>query len=177
MDTDVIGSGVEHSFLFADLVGFTAFTERCGDEPAADLALDFLDGARAIAAEHGCEVVKSLGDAVLIHGHDPARVLAVALRLSGEADRGTWRLPVRIGVHTGTAVQRGDDWYGAAVNVASRMADAAHPGEVLLSEVTRSRMPDRGGPRMAECGARTFKNVAAPLSVYAAAVVAVGLGR
>lgn len=157
--------GIEHTFLFADLVGFTKLTEQCGDEMAADVALDFLAEARRISAEHGCEVVKSLGDAVMVHGHDPARVVALGLALASAG----WMLPVRVGVHTGTAVQRGDDWYGNAVNVASRCVDAAEPGEVLVSEATRRHLDAPYAQTWADRGPRSFKNVADPMTVFAAA--------
>src|SRR3954447_17083683 len=79
----------EHTFLFADIVGFTAFTETVGDDVAADVAVAFKSAAAHAADELGCEVVKDLGDAVMIHGRDAARVLMLALRLARElADEG-----------------------------------------------------------------------------------------
>jgi phytoene dehydrogenase-like protein len=94
--------------------------------------------------------------------------IALALRLRRELAAEGWCPAVRMGVHTGTAVQRGGDWYGSAVNVAARVADAAAAGEVLLSVATRERIA-RAGVSIADRGARTFKNVAAPLAVFAAA--------
>ena len=78
------GRSAQHTFLFADLVGFTAFTERVGDEAAADVAVAFQTAAAHLAADFDCEVVKSLGDAVMIHGDDAARVVALALRIARE---------------------------------------------------------------------------------------------
>jgi len=158
----------DHTFLFADLVGYTAFTERFGDDAAADAAVGFQAAAGHVAAQCGCEVIKNLGDAVMIRGDDATRVVALALRLRRElADEG-WCPPVRMGLHSGTAVQRGADWYGATVNVAARVADAAGAGEILLSAATHERMA-QAGVSIAERGARRFKNVAAPLTVFAAA--------
>ena len=163
-----MSAAAEHTFLFADLVGYTALTERRGDDAAADVAVAFQGVAGQIASQCGCEIVKNLGDAVMIHGDDPARVVALALRLRRELAAEGWCPPVRMGVHTGTAVRRGGDWYGSAVNVAARVADAAAAGEVLLSVATRERIA-RAGVSIADRGARTFKNVAAPLAVFAAA--------
>ena len=161
-------AGAEHTFLFADLVGFTAFTERVGDHAAADVAIAFKSAAAHAADELGCEVVKDLGDAVMIHGEDAARVVALALRLRRELASELLFPPLRMGVHTGPAVQRDGDWYGATVNVAARIADDAGAGEVLLSMKTRERIA-RAGVRTADRGARSFKNVTAPLAVFAAA--------
>ena len=161
-------NAIEHTFLFADLVGYTAFTERVGDDAAADVAVAFQAAAEHVAAQCGCEVVKNLGDAVMIHSDDATRVVALALRLRRELADERWCPPLRMGVHSGPAVQRGSDWYGSTVNLAARVADAAGAGEILLSLTTRERIA-RAGVTFADRGARSFKNVAAPLALFAAA--------
>jgi class 3 adenylate cyclase len=158
----------DHTFLFADLVGYTSFTEQMGDDVAADVAVAFQAHAERLAGTYACEVIKKLGDAVMIHGTDAARVLALALRLRRELAKEGGFPPLRMGVHSGTAVQRAGDWYGATVNVAARVADAAGAGEILLSRTTRDRI-ERAGVTIADRGARSFKNVTAPLAVFAAA--------
>ena len=92
----------------------------------------------------------------MIHGSDPARVVALALRIArrhGEA-RGP---AVRVGVHSGTAVRRGSDWYGSTVNVAARLAEAAAPGEVLISLTTREELASAGPMTIADRGPRSFR--------------------
>jgi adenylate cyclase len=163
-----MNAAVEHTFLFADVVGYTAFTERVGDDAAADVAVAFQAAAQHVAERCGCEVIKNLGDAVMIRGDDATRVLALALRLRRELDDEDWCPPLRMGVHSGSAVQRGADWYGATVNVAARVTEAAAPGEILLSLTTREQIA-RAGLTIADRGARSFKNVAAPLALFAAA--------
>jgi adenylate cyclase len=158
-----------HTFLFADLVGFTAFTERVGDEAAADAAVAFQTTTAQLAAEYGCEVVKSLGDAVMVHGEDAVQVFRLALRIRRELSRAGWCPPLRMGVHSGTAVRRGSDWYGATVNVAARLAEEAAAGEVLLSRTTRDLLSLKRRETMADLGARSFKNVREPVAVFAAA--------
>lgn len=159
-----------HTFLFADIAGFTSFTERVGDELAADVAVAFQTAARHLASDLGCEVVKDLGDAVMIHGRDAATVLALGLRLRRELAAEGWCPRLRIGIHSGTAVQRGADWYGATVNVAARLADSATAGELLMSLTTRDLVSARADrPAVASRGDRSFKNVAAPVAVFAAA--------
>jgi len=159
----------QHTFLFADLVGFTAFTERVGDEAAADVAVAFQTAAAHLAADFDCDTVKSLGDAVMIHGCDAARVVALALQIAAELSEEGWCPPVRMGIHSGAAVRRGGDWYGSTVNVAARLADAAGAGEVLISLTTRDLLAAHGAMTIADRGARSFKNVAVPVDVFAAA--------
>jgi class 3 adenylate cyclase len=158
----------DHTFLFADLVGYTAFTEQVGDDLAADTAVAFQERAEQLAATYDCEVIKKLGDAVMIHGEDAARIVALALRLRRELAQERLCPPLRMGVHSGSAVQRDGDWYGATVNIAARVADVAGAGEILLSLTTRERVA-RAGVTIADRGARSFKNVTAPLALFAAA--------
>jgi class 3 adenylate cyclase len=159
----------QHTFLFADLVGFTAFTERVGDEAAADVAVAFQQATVHLAQDFDCNVVKCLGDAVMIHGDDAARVVTLALRIARVLAEESWCPPVRMGVHSGTAVRRGADWFGATVNVAARLTDAAAAGEVLISLTTRDLLKTHGAMTIADRGPRSFKNVGAPVGVFAAA--------
>jgi len=73
-------------------------------------------------------------------------------------------LGIRVGMHTGTAVRRGDDWFGAAVDLASRVADAARAGEVLLTAPTRDALGDAAAVRTR--GERTSKNVAQSVALF-----------
>ena len=159
----------QHTFLFADLVGFTTFAERAGDEAAADVAVAFQAAATRLATDLRCEVVKNLGDAVMIHGPNAARVVALALRISGELRDEPWCPPLRMGVHSGTAARRGSDWYGSTVNVAARLADSAAAGEILISLATRDLIDSYSAMTIADRGSRSFKNVAAPVGVFVAA--------
>jgi len=113
-----------HTFLFADLVGFTSFTVRHGDERAADLAVCFQERVCALAATHGCHVVKTIGDAVMVRSDngDAAIELGQAiLALAAEV-----ALPrVRVGLDTGPAAERNGDWFGSTVNTASRVSAGA----------------------------------------------------
>ncbi len=67
---------------------------------------------------------------------DPDRAVRLGLEIVAEQND---RVPVRVGMHTGPAVERGGDWYGTTVNVAARLCAAAGGGEVLVSETTRER--------------------------------------
>jgi adenylate cyclase len=166
-------NGTAHSFLFADLVGFTALTAARGDETAADLAVEFADAVRTLAAEHGVEFVKAMGDAVMVHGTDAAETVALGLRLVHDLPAPSWRPPVRIGVHTGTAVARNGDWYGATVNVASRLAGCARGGELLVTEDTGRRVGRSLPLELIDQGRRRLRDVPSPVRVFAARPAAV----
>lgn len=126
------------TFLFVDLAGFTALTERLGDEAAAEIAREFRRTMRTLSRRHGAWQVKSMGDGVMIWAPDAAQAVALAARAVEEIGASSEMLPVRIGVHTGPAVMQGLDWYGSTVNVAARLADEAEPNQALISGATLS---------------------------------------
>ena len=126
----------EHTFLFADLSGFTALTEAHGDEHAADLAASFFQDARSLLAAHRAQEVKTLGDAIMIRCDAPQSAIGLALRLVREVGARHGFPSVRVGMHTGPAVERDGDWFGQSVNLAARVSGAASGGEVLVSGAT-----------------------------------------
>jgi adenylate cyclase len=130
------------TFVFADLVGYTALTEAHGDEAAARLAREFRRTISRLCREHGAWQVKSMGDGAMIWSPDAARSVSLAARVVDEVSMRPDLLPVRVGVHTGHAVMRGGDWYGSAVNLAARLASHARPNEALVSWSTRRATPD-----------------------------------
>src|SRR6266516_2182580 len=157
-----------HTFLFADLVGYTTLTELHGDEAAADVAVRFGAAAARLAAKHGAQVLKVVGDAVLIRADRAADAVRLGLRL-GEELSGAPSLPsIHAGAHTGYAIERDGDWYGAAVNLAARVAGAASGGELLVTEATVAAAGELRDVQLDCLGQRTFKNVTGATSVFSA---------
>jgi adenylate cyclase len=159
---------MQHTFLFADLAGFTAMTEAHGDEVAADAVSDFCAGVRGLLPEFEAEQVKSIGDAVMVRVPEASGAIELAVRLIGEVGTRHGSLAVRVGAHTGTAVQRDGDWFGAAVNLAARVAAVAERGEVLMTEVTRRAAADAlSAYEVERRPSQSFKNIVEPVPVYA----------
>jgi class 3 adenylate cyclase len=124
------------TFVFADLVGYTSLTERCGDEAAMRVASEFRRVMSLLSRQHGAWHVKSMGDGAMIWVPDATEAVALVKRTLTEVGTRPDLLPVRVGAHTGSAVMADDDWYGNAVNVAARLAGAARPNEALVSDAT-----------------------------------------
>jgi adenylate cyclase len=157
-----------HSFLFADLSGFTALTEAHGDEEAADLVGEFVAEVRTLLPEHQAEEVKCIGDAVMIRCEDAAHAVRLGVRIvTVIGDRHGFPM-VRVGIDTGTAAERGGDWFGATVNLAAHVAAAAVGGEVLITEATRAAAEPPSEIHLAERGRRSLKNLSEPVQLYAA---------
>jgi len=157
----------DHTFLFADLAGFTTLTEAHGDDYAADLAGRFCAALNQRLPD-GAEDFKMLGDACLVRVYDARAAVGLAVGLTH--DLGGYDFPaVRIGMHTGHAVQRGRDWFGTTVNTASRVADLAAADEALLTEATRLAAGEPPGIVFDDLGVRALRNLAAPQRLYRAA--------
>ena len=158
------GAEVECSLLFADVRGSTAMAERMRPGAFHDLLERFYRAAGEALFAHDAILDKFVGDEVVaifipaLSGElHAARAVAAGqelLRVTGHDDpEGPW-LPLGIGVHTGLAfvgaVGEGDaaslTALGDTVNVASRLASAAGPGELLVSRAaaTEARLDVTG---------------------------------
>lgn len=160
--------GESGTFLFADLAGFTALTEAHGDEEAADLAAGFFQSVRALLPDYRATEVKVIGDELMIRGEDAAAVVRLGHRIVHEIGTQHGFPMIRIGIHTGEAVDRDGDWFGSTVNVAARVASLAGGGEVLLSEQTQRTAGELDGIEFEERGRRELKNIREPILIFAA---------
>lgn len=133
--------GLERRWLavmFTDIVNSTALNESLGDEEWSRVLVRHREAVRACTMEHGGTEVTTQGDGFLVRFDAPADAVlcAVALqeRFSDERTSGVFTPEVRIGVHSGEAVDHGRDVLGQMVNLASRVTSAAAPGEILVTE-------------------------------------------
>jgi adenylate cyclase len=163
---------VRGTVAFTDIVGFTEYTALRGDEEAVALLSTQLSIVEGVLPP-GARVVKELGDGLLLWFPDARQALDAALRLQERCGSGSTEAPlplwVRIGMHTGAQARRGDDLVGHDVNVASRVVDVAGPGEILLSEATRTEIGDRiADVSFEELGPVVMKGIPAPVRLYRA---------
>ncbi|HET8672723.1 MAG TPA: adenylate/guanylate cyclase domain-containing protein [Thermoleophilaceae bacterium] len=165
-----------HTFLLADIAGYSRFAERSGDEAAAEVAIHFAEQVSRLAQDHGTDFVKAIGDAVIVHGLDAGATLELALTLAdGGPDRPRELPRVHAGMHTGPALSRAGDWWGTTLNITARVAAAARAGQLLVTEAARRAAGEPGSRRLRELGALDLKNISAPVRVYAPFPGAYGL--
>jgi adenylate cyclase len=161
---------VEGTIVFTDLVGFTEFTATRGDAEALQLLATQDRLVHAVLPDEA-RIVKELGDGLFLWFPEPEGALRCALDLRRvlEEESATTGLPlwIRVGMHHGHALQRGADLVGNDVNVASRIADAAAPGEVLVSDTVKSGVgPDT--VYFEELGPVVMKGLPAPVRLWRA---------
>ena len=179
------------SVLFADLVGFTALSERRDPEEVRGLLSAYFDRCRTLIGRYGGTVEKFIGDAVMAvwgspvaREDDPERAVRAALALTtmvtalGE-EAGMPELRVRAGVLTGSAAveigAQGEGMViGDTVNTASRLQSIAAPGTVLVDDVTRRA--SEAAIAYEDAGTHQVKGRAAPVRAWTALRVVAGAG-
>ncbi len=116
---------------FADLVGFTAASERVSALRVGAMAAGLLHSAEMALPSQGGRIVKSLGDAVMFTASDPGSAGRAALSLVREVGEHETLPPLRVGIGHGPVLRAYADYFGRTVNIASRLCAAAAPGQVL----------------------------------------------
>src|SRR5215213_6043222 len=161
------------TMLFSDIEGSTALLSRLGG--AYGDALDIHRGLlRAAWVHHGGVEIGTEGDSFFVVFESATDGVRAAL----EAQRGMaaqdWpggaSVAVRIGLHTGEPMRHGDGYVGMDVHRAARVSAAAHGGQVVMTEATRSlaREAVAGDAIIADLGWHRFKDFADPLHVFQA---------
>ncbi len=151
---------------FLDITGYTRLTEERGDEAAADLAERLAILVRRSSQEHGGQPVKWLGDGVMFYFPDPGQgVLSALDMVAGAATRSL--PPARVGMHAGPVVFQEGDYFGRTVNIASRIAGYARPGEVVVSQDVVEAAAGTN-VTFTEIGPVELKGVSGPLRLHTA---------
>jgi adenylate cyclase len=154
------------AMCFLDITGYTRLTQERGDAAAADLAERLGTLVRGKSVQHGGRPVKWLGDGVMFWFRDPGPgVLAALEMVDGVTDAGL--PPAHVGLHTGPVLFQDGDYFGQTVNLASRIAEYARPGEVRVSQdvVDASEGIEAA---FTEIGPVELKGVAGPVRLHAA---------
>jgi class 3 adenylate cyclase/tetratricopeptide (TPR) repeat protein len=172
--------------LFADLCGFTEMSREVDPEEVVAMLDRYFEQADRIVVQHGGHVDKHVGDAIMAvfgapvsHGNDVERAVRAALAIGDAMPglSGTFARPVRVHIGiaggevvasgTGSATHREYTVTGETVNLASRLTDAAAPGEILISDAVRRALADRLD--CAERGALPVKGFGEPVSAWCVA--------
>lgn len=124
----------EVTVAFADLVGYTKLGEKLPLKDLGRIATRLAELAGS-AVTQPTQLVKTIGDAAMfVSPEAPAMMATVTALLEGLEGEGEDFPALRTGIAHGPATARGGDWFGATVNLASRITDVAKPGQVLATE-------------------------------------------
>jgi class 3 adenylate cyclase len=129
------------TILFCDMVDYAGMTERLGDVASREVLREHHRIVRDAIARHGGREINVQGDGFMVAFGGVARAFRCAIGIQRAflvhvpADPRE-PIAVHIGIHTGDALDEGDDYLGHTVIVASRLADAAAAGEILVSSLS-----------------------------------------
>ncbi len=118
---------------FVDLVGFTPLSQHVSPASLLELIGAFETEAFEVASSHNGRIVKHIGDEVMFVAQDSVSGCAIAYEITAASGSD---IEPRGGVCFGDVITRYGDYYGPVVNRASRLAELAIPGEVLVDEET-----------------------------------------
>jgi adenylate cyclase len=146
------------AIAFADLAGFTRFTEEEGEEEALSFVERFVEGVTNTIPD-GARVVKTIGDEVMIVGQDVDALVDWAVGFVSMFDE---RPEPRIGIHYGSTVYRDGDYFGREVNLASRVVARARGGEILVTDSVVEAVHDPAHLRFEAIGQVKLKGFDVP---------------
>jgi adenylate cyclase len=158
LDESVDLGRVRVAIAFADLAGWTRFTEEAGEEEALDVVEMFIDAVTETLPEDA-RVIKTIGDGAMIVGQDVAALTDWAVGFQRLWDQ---RPSARIGVHHGVALYRDGDYFGRDVNLAARVVARARGGEVLPTDAVMEAIEGRDHLRFENIGQVKLKGFDEP---------------
>ena len=154
------------AFCFVDLTGFTRFTAEEGDAEALDLIERFVETVEATLPADAT-IVKTIGDEVMIVSPDAGTLTQWAVGFLSMFDE---RPRPRTGIHSGSAVYRDGDYFGADVNLAHRLVARALAGEVLVTRAVVEAVGPNESVAMAPIGELSLKGFPEPFELFVATV-------
>jgi adenylate cyclase len=191
-DISLGGENREVTVVFADIRGFTSFTEDMEPQEVIRILNAVMDRASAVIEKEGGVVDKYIGDEImglfgapLSHEDEPVRAVRAAIGIRNAVDelsrertsRGERGIAIGIGINTGVVVagnmgsERRLNYtvLGRPVNIAARLCSQANPQEILIGETTYERV--RHCTVTHEAGLRMLRGLSQPMQTYALASV------
>jgi predicted ATPase/class 3 adenylate cyclase len=160
------------TFLFTDIEGSTRLVQDLGPAAYAELLERHNAILREAFAEHGGIERGTQGDSFLELFTEAPAAVAAAVEAQRALHAATWadgaEVRVRMGLHSGLGTLGGDDYVGVDVHRAARIAAAAHGGQVLVSDATRSLVEGHlpNGVELLPLGEHELRDVARPEPIY-----------
>ncbi|MBJ7336140.1 adenylate/guanylate cyclase domain-containing protein [Mycolicibacterium sp.] len=159
--------------VFSDIEGSTERNEALGDRDWVKLLQRHEHLVRSAVEEHRGHVVKNQGDGFMLAFGDPEGALRCCVDVQRELAENPERwqnIKVRMGIHMGPSVRRGDDLFGLNVAMAARVAGHADGGEILISEVVRDAIGKADGIAVSSAEVVEFKGFSGTYEVFPVAL-------
>jgi class 3 adenylate cyclase len=129
----------EVTLVFTDLVGFSTWSLRAGDDATLKLLRRVARAVEPPLLDAGGHIVKRMGDGIMAVFADPLVAVSAVLaakRALKTVEIDGYQPRMRVGIHTGRPQRLAADWLGVDVNVAARVMEFATRGGVMVSATT-----------------------------------------
>jgi adenylate cyclase len=153
----------ELTIVFVDLTGSVSVFETLGNDRATKAITKLTQWIGSVGTANGGQVVKMLGDGVLLSFTNNLTALEAMTQVQQEHAKRLARWPNRlklmmqIGIARGQVIQVDGDCFGDAVNVASRLSDLAGPEQILVTDAVIRQLEPRSGVRSRSLGPMRIK--------------------
>ncbi len=162
-----VGTSIEATFCFVDIAGYTALTDAHGELAAADLVEEFGELIRTSVQSSG-QLQSLTGDSAFLVFPDPLLAIdALSALYKSIADRQDFPI-VRAGLHHGSALFRGNRYFGSTVNLAARVAARATGGQILCTKYVAETLARSGisDIELEHQGLVSLRNLPQPVDLY-----------
>ncbi len=158
-------------FLFSDLRGYSAFTERHGDAAARELLTRYRRIVRDVIGSFGGAEIRTEGDSFYVVFDSVSRAVRAGLAIldasrTAASDASLAAIAVGIGIHAGESEDSVEGIVSGAVNVAARICAQAKPGELLVSDTVRALTRTYLDVSFVPRGRRRLKGIAEPVALF-----------
>jgi class 3 adenylate cyclase len=156
---------IQRVFLIGDLSGYTALTEAHGSISAAQIVKRYNEIVQACLYEDA-HIVETVGDEVLIVGNDGSKIIQTAIELRRKVEKEPDFPSVHVGIHAGSVLQQEGQYFGSAINIASRVAAHARADQILCTDSVIEVLRKMTTVKYRALGKVFFKNVIDPIALF-----------
>jgi adenylate cyclase len=116
--------------------------------------------------DNAAQLAESVGDEVLIVANDAKKTIDIALKLRDKVEKEPNFPSVHIGIHAGSVLEQDGQYFGSAINIASRVAAHARADQILCTDVVIDLLSNRNIVKHRPLGKVNFKNIVEPIAVF-----------
>ncbi|HVN49533.1 MAG TPA: adenylate/guanylate cyclase domain-containing protein, partial [Bacteroidota bacterium] len=159
------------AIMFSDIVGFSSKLSE-NEFRALELLKTYETLIRVLTAKYDGKVIRLFGDFIMVDFPSAVNAVKCAIELQKRfwffsRDKAALdRIEVRIGIHLGDVVIRGNDIIGEGVTTASRIELIADPSRICISEDVYHQVKNKIPVQTFSIGALTLKDVPHPIEVF-----------
>lgn len=156
---------IQRVFLIGDLSGYTALTEAHGSISAAQIVKRYIEIVQTCLYKDAC-IVDTVGDEVLIVGNVGAGIIQTALEIRRKVEKEPDFPSVHIGIHAGNVLQQDGQYFGSAINIASRVSAHARADQILCTDSLIEILRAMTSVKHRALGKVFFKNIIDPIALF-----------